>query len=148
MQAGPGIVYFKTMNGLGQTANWMRRTIGLALILLFGPAPVLSLLALPEEPQCQMACCKRKGGAQSCPLHHSLAAHSAGPGFQAGSDCSRGCAQTAAAPSAFAAGILLSGASLALPNHPQKLILATRASGVRWILDSFLHQRPPPQLFA
>jgi hypothetical protein len=132
---------------LGQTANWMRQTLGLALILLFGPAPVLSLLALSGEPQCQMACCKRKGGAQSCPLHHSLAAHSAGPGFQAGNACPAGCSQTAAGPSAFAAGVLLSGASLALPNHHQKLILATRASGGRWILGSYLHQRPPPQLF-
>ena len=42
---------------IGETANWIRRTIGLALILLFGPAPVLSLLALSDEPQCQMACC-------------------------------------------------------------------------------------------
>jgi hypothetical protein len=136
------------MKALGQTANWMRRTIGLALILLFGPVPVLSLLALSDEPQCQMACCKRKGGAQSCPLHHSLAAHSAVPGFQAGGDCSRGCAQTAAAPSAFSAGVLLTATSLAPPNHHQKLFLATRASGVRWIFDSFLHQRPPPGLFA
>jgi hypothetical protein len=124
----------------------LRRTIGLALILLFGPAPVLSLLALPDEPQCQMACCKRKGGARSCALHHSAAGESSGPGFQLASDCPPGCSQTAAGPSAFAAGVLLSGASLALPNHPQKLILATRASGLRWIVDSFLHQRPPPAL--
>ena len=124
----------------------MRRTIGLALILLFGPAPVLSLLALSDEPQCQMACCKRKGGAQSCPLHHSKSGDSSAPGFHAESNCPPGCSQTAAGPSAFAAGILLSGDSLALPNHHQKLILATRASGVRWILDSFLHQRPPPAL--
>jgi len=136
------------MNRLGQTANWIRQTIGLALILLFGPAPVFSLLALSAEPQCQMACCKRKGGAQSCPLHHSLAAHSAGPGFQAGSDCPPGCSQTMAGPSAFAAGVLLSGALLALPHQRQKLTLATRASGVRWILGSFLHQRPPPRSFA
>jgi hypothetical protein len=148
MQAGPGIVYFKAMNGRGQAGNWIRRTIGLALILLFGPAPVLSLLAPHQEPQCQMACCRRKGGAPSCPLHHSAAGDSSGPGFQAGSDCTPGCSQTAAGPSAFAAGILLSGASLSLPNHRQKLIVATRASGLRWILDSFLHQRPPPRLFA
>ena len=124
----------------------LRRTIGLALILLFGPAPVLSLLALSDEPQCQMACCKRKGGAQSCPLHHSPAGDSSAPGFHTESNCPPGCSQTAVAPSAFAAGVLLSGASLALPNHQQKLNLATRASGLRWIVDSFLHQRPPPTL--
>jgi hypothetical protein len=135
------------MKGLGQTANWMRPTISLVLILLFGPAPVLSLLALPEEPQCQMACCRRKGGARSCALHHSPVGDSSGAGFQAGSDCPPGCSQTAAGPSAFATGILLSGASLTLPNRRQKLVLA-RASGVRWILNSFLHQRPPPRLFA
>jgi hypothetical protein len=134
------------MQGIGQTANWMRRTIGLALILLFGAVPVISLLALSDEPQCQMACCKRKGAAPYCPLHHSPAAHSSGPGFQAGSACPPGCSQTAAGPSAFAAGLLLSGASFALPNRPQKLFLARRASGVRWILDTFLHQRPPPAL--
>lgn len=124
----------------------LRRTIGLALILLFGPAPVLSLLALSEEPQCQMACCKRKGFARSCALHHSPVGDSSGPGFRTQSNCPPGCPQVASAPSAFAAGLLLSGASLALPNYPQKLTLATRASGVRWILDSFLHQRPPPVL--
>lgn len=134
------------MQRIGQAANWMRRTIGLALILLFGPAPVLSLLALSDEPQCQMACCKRKSGAQSCPLHHSPAGNSSGPGFRTNRDCPPGCPQVASAPSAFAAGLLLSGASFALPNYPQKLILATRASGMRWILDSFLHQRPPPAL--
>jgi hypothetical protein len=134
------------MLGIGQAANWMRRTIGLALILLFGPAPVLSLLALSDEPQCQMACCKRKGFARSCALHHSSAGDSSGPGFRTESNCPPGCPQVASAPSAFAAGLLLSGASLTLPNHHQKLILATRASGVRWILDSFLHQRPPPAL--
>jgi hypothetical protein len=134
------------MNGIGQTATWIRRTIGLALILLFGPAPVFSLLALSNEPQCQMACCKRKGGVQSCPLHHSPAGDSSAPGFHAESNCPPGCAQTAAGPSAFASGLLLDGASLALPNHTQKLILATRASGVRWFLNSFLHQRPPPRL--
>ena len=147
MQAGPGIVYFKTMNGLGQTANWVRRTIGLALILLFGPAPVLSLLAQSDEPQCQMACCRRKGAARCCPLHHAPAADTSGPGFHA-AGCPPGCSQAAAGPSAFAAGILLSGASLVLPNHHRKLLLATRASGMRWILDSFLHQRPPPRRFA
>jgi hypothetical protein len=134
------------MNGIGQNANWIRRTIGLALILLFGPAPVLSLLALSDEPQCQMACCKRKGGAQSCPLHHSPGGNSSAPGFHSESNCPPGCSQTAAGPSAFAAGLLLSRASLAPPNRPRKLVLVTRASGERWILDSFLHQRPPPAL--
>jgi hypothetical protein len=124
----------------------MRRTIGLALVLLFGPAPVLSLLALPDEPQCQMACCKRKGFARSCALPHSPASDSSGVGFRSESNCPPGCSQVAAAPSAFATGVLLSDASLTLPNHHQKLILATRASGVRWIVDSFLHQRPPPAL--
>ena len=136
----------REMNRIGQTASWMRRTIGLALILLFGPAPVLSLLARSDEPQCQMECCKRKGFARSCALHHSAAGDSSGPEFHTESNCPPGCPQVASAPSAYAAGVLLSGASLALPNHHQKLILATRASGVRWILDSFLHQRPPPAL--
>lgn len=136
------------MNGLGQTANWMRRTIGLALILLFGPAPVLSFLALSEEPQCQMACCKRKVGARSCALHHSAAGDSSGPGVRADRTCPPGCPQVASVPLAFATGLLPSGASLTVPNRRQKLVLATRASGVRWILDSFLHQRPPPRLFA
>jgi hypothetical protein len=134
------------MQGIGQAANWMRRTIGLALILLFGPAPVLSLLALPGEPQCQMACCKRKGGARSCALHHSPGGDSSGPGFRTESNCPPGCPQVASAPSAFAPGLLRFRDSLVLPNHHQKLILATRASGVQWIVDSFLHQRPPPAL--
>jgi hypothetical protein len=104
------------------------------------------LLALSDEPQCQMACCKRKGFARSCALHHSAAGDSSGPGFRTESNCPPGCSQAVAGPSAFATGILLSGASLTLPNHNQKFSLATRASGVRWILDSFLHQRPPPAL--
>jgi hypothetical protein len=102
------------------------------------------LLALSDEPQCQMACCKRKSFARSCALHHSTAGDSSGPGLRPDNNCPPGCSQAAAGPSAFAAGVLLSGASVSLPNRHQKLILATRASGVRWILDSFLHQRPPP----
>src|ERR1700676_5659508 len=118
------------MQGIGQTATWMRRTIGLALILLYGAAPVLSLLALSDEPQCQMACCKRKGFARSCALHHSAAGDSSGPEFRTESNCPPGCPQVASAPSAFVAGLLLSLLSLTLLNHPQRLILATRASGV------------------
>ncbi len=144
-----GVVYFEQMKGITQAGIWMRRTIGLAMILFLGPAPLLPLaLAQSGEPQCQMACCKRKGGALSCPLHHSPATDSTGPEFQADSNCPPGCSQVAAAPSAFAAGLLLSGDSLAIPNRHEKLILATRASGVRWILDSFLHQRPPPAFAA
>src|SRR6202166_5333861 len=94
------------MQGIGKPANWMRRTIGLALILLFGPAPVLSLLALSDEPQCQMACCKRKGFARSCALHHSAASESSTPGLQASVDCPPGCTPPAGAPSAFSAGFV------------------------------------------
>src|SRR5438874_1709347 len=66
--------------------DWAKRkldvpTMSMALILLFGPAPVLTLLALSDEPKCQMACCKRKGFARSCAVHHSQSGASSGPGL-------------------------------------------------------------------
>ena len=130
------------MNGAGKYAGWMRQVIGLALILLFGPEPVMSLLAQSDEPQCQMACCKRARAGQSCPLHHAAAADSA-QGFHAANDCPAGCPQVSGAPSAFAAGFLQSGAWFLLPRI-EKAILRERVSGAGLVLDPILYQRPPP----
>jgi len=124
-------------------AGWLQQVIGLALILLFGPAPVISLLAQADEPQCQMACCKRAGFARSCSLHRPPASETFGSGFHAAPNCPSGCSQVAGAPSAFAAGFVASGGGFFLPRA-ETPIHAERASGIRWILDSFLHQRPPP----
>jgi hypothetical protein len=126
--------------------NRARHVIVLALILLFGPAPVMSLLAQVDEPQCQMACCKRAGFARSCALHRSAVSET-GQGFHAAPNCPSGCSQVAGAPSAFTAGFLESTAGLFLP-HIANSIPTERASGIRWILDSFLHQRPPPSFAA
>jgi hypothetical protein len=123
--------------------NRARHVIALALILLFGPVPVMSLLAQADEPQCQMACCKRAGFARSCSLHRPAASDSSGSGFHAAPNCPSGCSQVAGAPSAFAVGFVETGAGLVLPQIATS-VHAVRASGVRWILDSFLHQRPPP----
>jgi hypothetical protein len=124
--------------------NRARHIIALALILLFGPAPVMSLLAQVDEPQCQMACCKRAGFARSCALHR---AESSGSGFHAAPNCPSGCSQVAGGPSAFTAGFFESGAGFFLPQNATP-IPAERASGIRWIVDSFLHQRPPPNFTA
>jgi hypothetical protein len=125
--------------------NRARHVIALALILLFGPAPVMSLLVQADEPQCQMACCKRAGFARSCSLHRPAASESSG--FHAAPHCPSGCSQVAAAPSAFTGGLLQSSAEFFLPQIATS-VHAVRASGVRWILDSFLHQRPPPSFAA
>ena len=138
------VVYFGQMNAVRQATRYARHVTALALILLFGPAPLISLLAQSDEPQCQMACCKRKSFARSCALHHSPAAESASLGFHAASNCPPGCPQVAGAPAAFAAGVLRSGTWFFLPRIDKNPILTARASGVRWIVDSFLHQRPPP----
>ncbi|MDP8990005.1 MAG: hypothetical protein M3N41_07995 [Acidobacteriota bacterium] len=125
--------------------NRARHIIALALILLFGPAPVMTLLAQADQPQCQMACCKRAGFARSCALHRSAGRESSG--FHAAPDCPPGCSQVAGAPSAFAAGFVQSSAGLFLPQIAAS-IAARPASAVRCILDSFLHQRPPPRFTA
>ena len=136
------------MNGVRQAASCMRRAIGLALILLFGPAPLISLLAQSAEPQCQMACCKRKGFARSCALHRSPVPESSSLGLHAAGNCPPRCSQVAGAPTAFAAGFLLPSTRFFFPRIGKNSILAARASGVRWIIDSFLHQRPPPFISA
>ena|SRR5665213_1666823 len=127
--------------------NRARHVIALALILLFGPAPVMSLLAQVDEPQCQMACCKRAGLGQACPLRHAAGSESSGQGFHATLDCASGCSQVAGAPSAFAVGFVQWSAGIVVPEIATS-VHAVRASGVRWILDSFLHQRPPPSISA
>jgi hypothetical protein len=124
----------------------MRQVIGLALVLLFGPAQVMSLLAESAEPQCQMACCKRARAGQSCPLHHVADADSA-QGFHAANDCPAGCSQVSGAPSAFAAGFLQAGAWFFLPRI-EKAILRERTSSAGLVLSPFLYQRPPPGLSA
>src|SRR5579862_3273879 len=94
----------------------LRRTIGLALILLFGPAPLISLLAQSDEPQCQMACCKRKSVTRSCALHGSPAPEPSSLGLHTAPNCPPGCPQVAGTPTAFAAGLLLSRAWFFLPR--------------------------------
>jgi hypothetical protein len=135
------------MNGVRPTASSLRQAISLALILLFGPAPLVSLLARADEPQCQMACCKRKGFARSCALHHSAASESSTPGLQASVDCPPGCTPPAGAPSAFSAGFVTPLVRLTLHtlDHP---ILTASTDTVQRMVDSFLHQRPPPRSFA
>ncbi|MDP9113852.1 MAG: hypothetical protein M3O20_09230 [Acidobacteriota bacterium] len=123
-----------------------RYILALALALLFGPVPVMSLLAQVDQPQCQMACCKRAGFARSCSLHRA-AAESSSAGFHAVPNCPSGCSQAAGAPSAFAAGFVQSSAGFFVPQIATS-VHAERHSGVRWALDSFLHQRPPPCLTA
>ena len=130
------------MHGVRQAVIYTRQAIGLALILLFGPLPVVSLLAQTNQPQCQMACCKRKGTA-ACPLHHSANGDSVSLGFHAAAHCTPGCSQVAAPPSAFAAGVLRSDAWAVRPQVEESS-LAGRAASVRWIVDCYLHQRPPP----
>ena len=125
--------------------NRARHVIALALILLFGPLPVMSLLTQADEPQCQMACCKRAGFARSCSLHRSAASESSG--FHAAPHCPSGCSQVAGAPSAFTGGLLQSSVGFFLPQVAA-LLHVERPSAVRSILDSFLHQRPPPSLTA
>jgi len=127
--------------------NRARHVIALAVILLFGPAPVMSLLAQADEPQCQMACCKRAGLGQACPLHHGADPESSGQGFHAAPHCASGCSQVAGAPSAFALGFVQSSGGFFVPQIATS-VYAVRSSGVRWILDSFLHQRPPPRVSA
>src|SRR5579871_1777241 len=127
--------------------NRARHVIALALILLFGPAPVMSLLAQADEPQCQMACCKRARMGQACPLHHGAGFETSGQGFHAAPNCASGCSHVAGTPAASAIGLVQSSASYFVPQIATS-ILAMRTSGIRWILDSFLHQRPPPSIGA
>jgi len=135
------------MNGVRPAASSLRQAISLVLMLALGPAPLISLLARSNEPQCQMACCKRKGGGASCALHHSAVPDSSSLGFHAAINCPPGCSQTAAAPSAFSAGIVAPRVKLTFPPS-EDTILTARAPGARWMADPSLHQRPPPSSLA
>src|ERR1700676_4425175 len=114
--------------------NRARHAIALALILLFGPAPVISLLAQADEQQCQMACCKRAGFARSCALHRP-AISEAGQGLHAVPNCPPGCSHAAGAPSAVTTGFLQPSARLYLPQIAAPLPVEG-TSGIHWILDS------------
>ena len=120
----------------------MRRAIGLALILLFGPVPVISLLASMDVPDCRMACCKRKGLARSCALQHSSVSEFS-VSFRGANNCPPGCSQVAGAPSLFAAGLLPPVSPfLLIPAETNWVLLAGWTAPS--VIDSFLHQRPPP----
>ena len=130
------------MNGAQQILPGIRRALSLALILLFGPAPLISLLAQSDEPQCQMACCKRQ--ARMCALHRSSASDSVS-GIGATNSCIPGCSHTAGVPSLFAGFLPATISSIPLRGASNRLAPAG-IRPIRSVVDSFLYQRPPPLL--
>jgi hypothetical protein len=117
----------------------MRRAIGLALILLFGPLPVISLWASQAEPECQMACCKRKG--MSCSLHRHQDGSSS---WKDGNHCPSGCSQVAGAPAFNAAGFPPPHSLFYPVQSDVEFFSPARPLAIPSVVDSFLYQRPPP----
>jgi hypothetical protein len=122
---------------------FMRRALSFALVLLFGPAPLISLLAWTDEPQCQMACCRRHAAAQLCDRHQSPVSDSSSLRWIAADNCPPGCAHLTGAPSPFA-GFLPTSRYFSPLRPARNRIPSGGIWTARSVIDSFLHQRPPP----
>jgi hypothetical protein len=125
----------------------MRPAVSLALIVLFGPAPFLPLLASSGAPPCQMACCKRLRAHRACSLEHLAAAESAPPEFRA-NYCVAQCSHAAGMPAVFAAGFPAPSATLYIPRTGQRPVQSASTPRIHSFDDFFLYQRPPPAAFA
>ena len=131
---------------LEKLIRFARCTIAGALILLFGPAPLVYLLDSPVsgETECQMACCRGKHHARHC-TGHDDASESSAVQFRAAVDCASNCAGAALAPSSsIQKGLLAQRTSVALPDVPNAGLKAAPAPRIVAASDPLLYQRPPP----
>jgi hypothetical protein len=126
--------------------HFARDTVAGALILLFGPAPLVYLLDSPVsgEAECQMACCRGKHHARHC-TGHDDAADSASVQLRAAVDCGSNCGGAVLAPSSsIQKGLLAQRTSVALPDTPNVRVKAAPAPRILAASDPLLYQRPPP----
>lgn len=126
--------------------HFARHTIAGALILLFGPAPLVYLLGSPVsgETECQMACCRGKHHARHC-TGHDDSADSFSIQLRAAVDCASNCAGAVLAPSSsIQKGVLAQRTAIGLSPVANGRVKAAPAQRTLAVSDPLLCQRPPP----
>jgi hypothetical protein len=132
------------MAGASQFRRTIHQALSLALVLLFGPAPFASLLALPSGPECKMACCERKHNSSSCPRHQPIASDAASVQLVASTGCPPDCSRAAAGPSLSGQVLITAGTAIRVPSTGLRQTHSIPAPSLRWAFDPTLYQRPPP----
>jgi hypothetical protein len=122
----------------------IHQALGWALALLIGSTPLASLLAIPSEPECQMACCARNHHSGSCPRHPSADSNAPPIHFEASVGCPQSCACDGLAPSASDHVLVSPWATIRLTSAADCEIFFNALSAPRSALDPSLYQRPPP----
>jgi len=122
----------------------IHQTLGWALALLLGSAPLASLLAIPSEPECQMACCARNHHSGSCPRHPSADSSTPPIHFEASTACPPSCGCDGIAPSASVHVLVSPRAAISLTSAAGGEIRVNAHQALRSAIDPSLYQRPPP----
>ena len=120
------------------------QSLGWALVLFLVSAPLASLLALTNEPACQMACCERKHHSGSCPRHQTSDPGTASIHFEASNDCQPNCSCAAIAPSAPDEALLAARTTIRVLSVESGETHALTPPTVRSSISPSLYQRPPP----
>jgi hypothetical protein len=122
----------------------MNQVLGWALVLLLGSAPLASLLAMPSEPECQMACCQRNHHSGSCPRHPSADSGVPPIHFEASVVCPQSCSCDGVAPAASDKVLVSPRATIRLTTVVDGEIRVSPPQAIRSAIDPSLYQRPPP----
>jgi hypothetical protein len=137
---------YNTTNVPGKLIRFARHTIAGALILLFGPSPLVFLLgaSVSSEPECTMACCRGKHHARHC-TGQDDEQDSSTLQLRAAVDCATNCSSAALAPSSSVQkSILARSTSFALPQLANERVRITPVPRLITTSDPLLQQRPPP----
>jgi len=122
----------------------IHQALGWALALVLGSAPLASLLAIPSEPECQMACCARNHHSGSCPRHPSADAGVPPIHFEASTACPQSCGCDGIAPFASDHVLVSLRATIRLTSATDGEIRVNPPPALRSAIDPSLYQRPPP----
>jgi len=122
----------------------IHQTLGWALALLLGSTPLASLLAIPSEPECQMACCQRKHQSGSCARHQTGVPSAAPIHFEASTTCPPSCSCDGIAPSASDHVLVSPRSAVGLTRVEDGELRFIRASAFHSEINPSLFQRPPP----
>src|ERR1700732_4213979 len=120
----------------------MHQALGWSLVLFLGCTPLASLLALTNEPACQMACCDRKHHSGSCPRHQTVTQGAASIHFEASNDCSPNCSCTGIAPSASDHALVLPWTRIWVTNGQSCETQIVPSPSIHGAIDPSLYQRP------
>jgi hypothetical protein len=128
----------------GSLTRLLHQALGWALALLLSSAPLASLLAMPSEPECQMACCQRNHHSGSCPRHPSADSGVPPIHFEASVVCPQSCSCDGVAPSASDHVLVSPRTIIRFTSVVDGEIRVIPPQALRASIDPSLYQRPPP----